>query len=100
MRLCAFGLMLCLVSVPWSLTQAQAITEICYSADQATSAATPPTNATQFTCPTSGVHTIDELAGMGFRIVRLTPVSGASAQTVRQRLVVERGVVIHADGFE
>lgn len=85
--------------IPGSLC-AQVVTEVCYSPEQASGAATPPTSSTQFSCPISGTFTINQLAAQGFRIVSLSPVSGLAPLSVRQQLLVKRVARIHGSGFE
>lgn len=79
---------------------ASVVTELCYSPDQPALATTLPDQTTVFTCPLSGTGTLQDWAGRGFRVVRLTPVSAGGGQWIRQQLLIERGVRISTDSFE
>ena len=94
---CAVALLLVALAPP---PAAGARVEICYSADQPSTSATPPSNATVFSCPLSGAQTLPQLAAAGLRVVSLKPVTGASFTMIRQQLTVQRRVEIHGDGFE
>ncbi len=82
------------------LVLAQVVTEVCYSTEQTSDVATPPTSSTQFNCPISGALTLNQLAAQGFRVVRLSPVSGIAPFSIRQQLLVKRVARIHGSGFE
>lgn len=81
------------------LLGAAPINEICYSAAFPFNAAPSPTNATQFTCPISGVGTLPQFAAQGLRIVKLIGVSGSNS-TIQFQLVVKTTHEILKDGFE
>ena len=72
--------------------------EICYGPAGAGSA--PPDAGTVFTCPTAGVGTMNQLAGLGWQIVRLTPVSVGDGDTAAQLVIRRPAETIFANGFD
>jgi hypothetical protein len=64
--------------------------DICYSPDVPLGSSSAPTNATVFACPTAGNKTLPQLAGDGWKVVQLTPVT-TSGSTQAIQLVIQRG---------
>ena len=72
--------------------------EICYG--PAMNVSGEPTASTVFACPTAGSHTIDALAALGWRVVKLTTVSLGGAQTAAQLVLKRARDGIFANGFD
>lgn len=56
---------------PAALATPQA--DICYGPTVALGAVAPATDATVFSCPLAGNHTLPELAALGWQVVQLVP---------------------------
>jgi hypothetical protein len=76
-----------------------ATSEICYSPAVIAATHAPPTNATLFECPVLGIKTLPQLAGLGWEVVGIAPLS-VGGSTIADQLVLQRGALIHANGFE
>lgn len=74
--------------------------EICYGPAGPGTGAPPPDAGTVFTCPTAGVGTMNQLAELGWRIVRLTPVSVGGGNSAAQLVIRRPSEIIFANGFD
>jgi hypothetical protein len=74
--------------------------EICYGPAAPATVAAPPTANTVFDCPIAGSRTLNQLAGLGWRVVRLTPVSIGSGNAATRLVIKRASDAIFANGFE
>lgn len=61
--------------------------DICYGPAQPLGSTNVSTSATVFTCPIAGIHTLPELAALGWTVVQLVPVVISATQQADQIVI-------------